>query len=123
MVRQAEARRMREAIEALWTDVCSIAVRRAVQAEGGAEELREETIATGVKCRLSYIEAGAAQLDVAAQLGQRAKLMLGCELEVPPGSLITVERCGRQVKYRSSGAPRLYRSHQEIEMELSDRWA
>lgn len=123
MVKRAESERMRSAMEALWTDRCSIAVRRTVQAEGGAEELREETIASGVRCRLSYIEAGAAQLDVAARLGQRAKLMLGSELEVPAGSLITVERCGRQVKYRSSGAPRLYSSHQEIEMELSDRWA
>lgn len=122
-MRQAEARRLREAIEALWTDVCSIAVRRTVQAEGGAEEWKVETIAAGVKCRLSYIEAGTAQLDVAAQLGQRAKLMLGSEIEVPPGSLITVERCGREVKYRSSGAPRLYGSHQEIEMELFERWA
>lgn len=123
MVRQAEAERMRKAIEALWTDRCSIAICRPVQAESGAEELREETIATGVKCRLSYIEAEATEMNMAAQLSQRAKLMLGSEHEAPPGSLITVERCGRQVKYRSSGAPRLYRSHQEIEMELCDRWA
>lgn len=123
MVKQAEAGRLREAIEALWTDVCSIAMRRTVQAEGGAEEWKVEMIARGVKCRLSYIEAGAAELKVGAELGQRAKLMLGSEIEVPPGSLITVERCGREVKYRSSGAPRLYPSHQEIEMELFERWA
>lgn len=123
MVNGAEIRRMRDAAQSLWTDVCSVTVRRPVQGENGAEELREEVILEGVKCRLSYITAGAAQLALGPEVAQRAKLTLDSGHAIPPGSMIAVERCGRVVKYRASGEPKLYSSHQEIEMELFERWA
>lgn len=45
------------------------------------------------------------------------------DVTIKPGSMLTVAQNGVTTEYTSSGVPAVYPTHQEIILELSDKWA
>lgn len=111
----------------LWTDRCTLTVREAVtdpktHITGFVErvQFRDEP------CRLSY-KAGfrdlpTAEVDALGRAGQTVRLILRQDLEVPPGSKLTVEHAGRTEEYAQSGKSAVHTNHQEISLELFRGW-
>jgi hypothetical protein len=76
------------------------------------------------KCRISFEDIYVnTQTDMEAKKVQKIKLFIAPELEIKPGSLIIVTGRGRTTKYKNSGEPAVYDTHQEIIIELWKGWA
>jgi len=80
---------------------------------------QEVPVLTDQPCRLSYKTiAGTSTVDGAAMPTQIIKLFIGPELNIKPGSKITVTQNDITANYQSSGKPATYTNHQEIILEL-----
>ncbi|MCI9191432.1 MAG: hypothetical protein HFH84_17935 [Lachnospiraceae bacterium] len=85
---------------------------------------REEVVLEDQPCRLSFETLKSAQqTESAAGITQSIKLFLAPEITVKPGSKVTVTQDGVTADYKCSGVPAVYPSHQEIILELFERWA
>ena len=75
-------------------------------------------------CRLSFENiAATAQTETAATVSQGIKLFMSPEISIQPGSKILVRQNGMCGVYKASGEPAIYRTHQEIMLELFKGWA
>lgn len=110
----------RGAIESQYEDFCTIIAYEDATDPKTKRTMQSETvIALNQPCRLSYESIPAAKdTDTAAALGQSIKLFVAPEMEIKPGSRINVTRQGAATPYESSGKPAIYRTHQEIRLEL-----
>ena len=54
---------------------------------------------------------------------QTTTLFISPDVVIEPGSKIVVTQNGKTVAYKQSGEPALYNTHQEIILELFERWA
>ena len=75
-------------------------------------------------CKLSFETVTAAvQTETAAAISQAVKLFVSPDVTIKPGSMLTVAQNGVITEYTSSSVPAVYPTHQEIILELSDKWA
>lgn len=86
------------------------------------EESREIAVVENQPCHLSVQSIPAVSGSPAAQMVKSVKLFLAPEITVNPGSRITVTQDGITADYARSGVAAVYSSHQEIQLELLDRW-
>ena len=96
---------VRAALERFYSDTCTVYVQQE------AESFSSSTTASG---------------DIVAAVSQSVKLFISPELVIPPGSCIDVLRPGeipRSFHYKSSGPAAVYPTHQEIPLELAERYA
>ena len=115
----------RKAQEALYTGVMTVTERQKIKDER-SRLVTEKDVAVleDQPCKLSF-EAlkPAGQTQTAAGITQTIKLFLAPEVTVRPGSKITVTQDNVTADYQSSGVPAIYPTHQEIMLELFERWA
>jgi len=75
-------------------------------------------------CKLSFETLQATvQTDSAATATQITKLFVSPDVSIKAGSKITVTQNGVTTDYTHSGIPAVYPTHQEIVLELFERWA
>lgn len=116
----------RKAQESLYDGLCSIYEYKAIKDENTKliKPAGEVLTAENIPCRLSFSNIPAAQENtVAVGVQQTAKLFLGPEVKVMPGSKLVVTQNGAEKAYKNSGEPAVYSSHQEINLELFTKWA
>jgi len=120
----------RKKLEMLWLDKCEVIVSEPYRQENGATAMRDKILHSDIPCKLSFFQSNASNnaADLqgpAAPVQQLAKLILGPEIEVPPGCRIRVMRQGRALHFKSTGQPMVcFRClHQEILMEAAETWA
>lgn len=116
-----------DVLKSLWTDTCTVyTVSSSVNAATKRTEHTETVTVTDAPCKLSFYNTKgdtAKVTDRAPEIEQGAKLFLSKEVVIPAGSKIVVTRAGREFVYKSSGEPRIFTYHQEISLELFERWA
>lgn len=118
-------KRARKAIEALYGGVCNIVIYDDItDPETHLTEKGEVVIYENIPCKLSFetLKSNTAS-ETYAEKGQGTKLFLNPELTIPPGAKIVVEQNGVVNAYSLSGEPAVYPSHQEVLLELFERWA
>lgn len=49
---------------------------------------------------------------------QKVKIFLDNDITIKPGSIIVVTQNGKMTKYKNSGEPAIYSSHQEIMLDI-----
>lgn len=77
-----------------------------------------------VPCRLSHSKTQVNTVQAPAEHpAQEIKLFVAPEVTIPPASKLVVTQNGVTRCYRQSGVPAVYQSHQEILVELSERWS
>lgn len=74
-------------------------------------------------CRLSFTSAVTATDGAVAEVSQKVKLFCSPDFEIREGSKITVTQNGITTAYKRSGVPSMYATHQEILLDLFERWA
>lgn len=106
-------------IEKLYEDRCDIVVSDPEKdPETGITRTAERTLYTALPCRLSFLSSPAAEAGMAPLQSQSVKLFLAPEAEIPPGCRIDVTRMGKTTRYKGSGPPAMYPTHQEITLSL-----
>lgn len=114
-----------KALRSLWTDKMKIEVSEYKKDEATKKQVRRIVkVAEDEPCRVSFSAAPAASdTDGVAAQTQSVKLFCSPDMRIEPGSRITVTRGEISTAYAMSGVPAMYKYHQEINLELFERWA
>lgn len=114
----------RKAIESLYDGKCTITEHQKVQKENKSTGFQDVIVQEEIPCRLSFKTVNNAnQTETAASIVQITKVFLAPEIQVKPGSKLTITQNGVTTDYKSSGGPAFYSTHQEIVLELFKGWA
>ena len=113
----------RKIIEKLYEGICTITIYESYLKPNKATGHRETIMLEDEPCRLSYSSAPAAEkTETGTSKQQVIKLFLAPEIEIKPGSRITVTQNGVTEHYCRSGKPAVYATHQEIMLDLWKGW-
>ena len=113
----------RKAIELLYEGTCTITIYEPYMKQNKATGHREIILLEDEPCRLSFGGAPAAEkTETGTSKQQVIKLFLTPEIDVMPGSKITVTQNGVMQDYCRSGQPAVYSTHQEVELDLWKGW-
>lgn len=127
MVKSLEAAKIaaRKALESTYEGECTIIEHQDVKDEITKLSREEKVVVLqGQPCKLSFEKlAAASRTETAAAVSQGVKLFLAPEIRVNSGSRIVVTQNGVTNEYCASGEPAVYNTHQEIILELAERWA
>lgn len=115
----------RKAIEATYFGVLTVTEMQKVKDERSKLTTDKPVIVLeNQPCRLSFEKLQAAiQSDSAATITQVTKLFVSPDISISAGSKITVTQDNMTTDYTCSGVPAIYATHQEIILELFERWA
>lgn len=113
----------RNALERLWTDTCTVITRiKVTDPVSHTTSFQDVNLLTDAACKLSIESVTAAGDGDVATISQAAKLFLGDEVEIPAGASIIVTREGHSTRYRMAGFPARFHHHQEIALELEEKY-
>ena len=116
-------------LHSLWTDRCSVTVRqKSLDDSTGCTVFSENEICSDIPCRISFrlsfeTVSGVKDASGATSVAQSVKLFCAPDVDIPPGSRITVTRGGRVFQFARSGAPAVYSAHQEVKLERFEGYA
>jgi hypothetical protein len=99
----------------LWKDVCFVSEYEDEVDEYGSTTQRDVAGPDAIQCKLSFETLSAVdQTDTSAGIVQKAKLFVGIEVQINPGSRILVYHTGRFFDFKQSGQVGFFEYHQEI---------
>ena len=115
---------VRGAIELLYNGTCTVTVHQEYEKDNGSTGFKEAVILENEPCLLSFSnKAASVEGDAAASVSQVTELYISPDVDIPPGSKITVTQNGVTTDYTRSGASAKYAAHQTIILDLWKRWA
>jgi hypothetical protein len=132
MLSKAKVVRARKAVESLYDGVCDIIEYRKVTKANKSTSFEEVTVLSKQPCRLSYkastsmslsIKSTQEEKDLSSSMEQMIKLFISPDVEIKVGSKIVITQNGKTVAYKGSGQPAIYKTHQEITLDLFEGWA
>lgn len=113
----------RKAIESLYEGKCTITEHQKIKKENKSTGFKDVVVLENEPCRLSYATiTNTNQTETAASVVQTIKVFLAPEIQVKPGSKLTIIQNGVTAEYTNSGKPAYYSTHQEIMLELFKGW-
>ena len=115
----------RKAIESMYDGTCTIIECQKVKLPNKSTGFKDIVVLEDIPCRLSFktiTNTNQAETGVSAVV-QVTKVFIAPEIQVKPGSKLTITQNDVTTEYKSSGQPAIYTTHQEIELELFERWA
>lgn len=116
--------RLKNAVSRLWTGKCDVINYTDTKDDDGITKHERVIIAEGVPCRVSYeSDSHGTQSNTTDNISQDIKLFIANDIEVKPGSEITVTQNGVTRSYVSSGIPAVYTAHQEIPLVDKEEYA
>ena len=115
----------RQAFESLYQGECTITEHQKVKKENKSTGFQDVVVLSKEPCRLSFATTTSTnQTDNGASaVVQTVKVFLAPEIQVKPGSKLTITQNGVTTDYKSSGKPAIYTTHQEIVLELFEGWS
>ena len=122
---QAAQKAARKAIEGTYTGLLKVTEYQSVKDPvTHITRTKKVVVLDNQPCKLSFETVTAAvQTETAAAISQAVKMFVSPDVTIKPGSMLTVAQNGVTTEYTSSGVPAVYPTHQEIILELSDKWA
>lgn len=125
MLSKNQVVKARKAIESMYDGTCTIIERQKVKLPNKSTGFKDIVVLEDIPCRLSFktiTNTNQAETGVSAVV-QVTKVFIAPEIHVKPGSKLTITQNDVTTEYKSSGQPAIYTTHQEIELELFERWA
>lgn len=125
MLSKTKMVKARKAIESLYIGTCTITEYQKVKKENKSTGFVESVVLKNQPCRISFntINSTTSTETGASALVQVVKLLIAPEIQVKPGSKITITQNDVTTEYQSSGEPAHYVTHQEIMLELFKGWS
>ena len=115
----------RKAIESLYNGTCTITEYKKIQKANKSTGFSEVVVVENQPCRLSFktVNSATQTESGASALTQTVKVFLAPEINVKPGSKLSITQNQVVTDYQSSGQPAHYSTHQEIILELFKGWS
>ena len=111
-------------IERGYTGRCDVFEYQKIKKENHSTGFQEIKVLENERCKVSFKSISSASSSPgAAEISQEIKLFISPDLVIKEGSKIVVTQNGRTTQYKNSGTPAVYPTHQEIILELFNRWA
>ena len=124
MLSKTKMVKARKAIESLYDGKCTITEHQKFKKENKSTGFQDVVVLTDQPCRMSFKTINSAsQSGSATSVIQTIKVFLAPEIQVKPGSKLTITQNDVTTEYKSSGKPAIYSTHQEIVLELFEGWA
>lgn len=125
MLSKNEMVKARKAIESLYDGKCTITEHQKVKKENKSTGFQDVVVLEDEPCRLSFKTINNTnQTETAAStVVQIVKVFLAPEIQVKPGSKLTITQNDVTTEYKSSGEPAFYSTHQEVVLELFKGWS
>lgn len=115
---------VRQAIEMTYDGKCTITEHQKVQKPNKSTGFNDVVVLTDQPCKLSFSKiTNTNQGETAATVIQTAKVLLAPEIQIKPGSKLTIKQNGITTEYSKSGEPAIYKTHQEVVLELFKGWS
>lgn len=112
------------AIEKLYEDTCNIyTYEKITEANTGITKQVKKIYLENISCRMSFSNFPSTTNDEQAKLTQSIKLFLPSDIPIKAGSYVSIYRQGLITDYVCSGKPAIYKTHQEINLELYKDYA
>ncbi len=103
---------------------CTITGTTKVKEPNRSTSIKEVVTATDEPCRLSYEKIDKANSNgMNLNVNQTIKLFIDPDVEILPGSKITITQCDVTEVYKASGKPAKYETHQEVLLVLEKDYA
>lgn len=116
-IRQAQNMH-RAVIEQTYVGRCTVTEHRKVKKPNGSTGFEEAVVFEKQPCLMIYKTVSSASTpEPAAVINQGTVLLIAPEVEIKPGSKITVSQNGVTMDYARSGIPAVFATHQEIYLE------
>lgn len=116
---------IRKALESLYKGRCNIYNSEDCE-ENSITKTRRREIYSDVPCKLSYgtsvSHSPAVKQSVAPGIEQTITLFINPDIDIPAGSEIEVTQNKVTRVYNMSGEPKVYSNHQEITLELKEKF-
>lgn len=114
----------RKAIESLYDGKCTITEYQKFKKENKSTGFQEVVVHEDIACRLSFKAINSANpSNTASSVSQTIKVFLAPEINVKPGSKVSITQNGVTTDYKASGQPAFYSTHQEVILELFEGWS
>lgn len=114
----------RKAIESMYDGECTITEHQKVKKENKSTGFKDVIVHKNIPCRMSFKTINNTNpTDTASVVVQVTKVFLAPEIQVKPGSKLTITQDGVTKDFKSSGEPAMYSTHQEVVLELFKGWA
>lgn len=113
----------RYAIERLYKGKCDIYEYSKEKGSNGRTTSEERLIHESIPCRLSHSSIPATNQTEGGKVAEGIKLFIAPELSIKPNSKIVVKQNGVTRTFKNSSLSAIYTDHQEINLEIFDRWA
>lgn len=115
----------RKAIEATYFGTLTVREMQKVKDDATKLTTQKEVVTLeNIPCRLSFETLQAAvQTSSVATVTQGTKLFVSPDIEIKPGSKLTVTQDNVTTDYVRSGVPAVYPTHQEVMLELFEKYA
>jgi hypothetical protein len=115
---------VRKAIEMMYTGKCTITENQAYKKENKSTGHTEVVVLENQPCKLSFSSiTNTSKTETAAMVVQTAKVLIAPEIQIKPGSKLTITQNGFTTEYKNSGEPAIFDTHQEVVLELFKGWA
>lgn len=124
MLSKGQVVAVRKAIEMTYEGKCTITEHQKVTKPNKSTGFKDVVVLEEQPCKLSFenltttTDSGNAEKVI-----QITKLLIAPEIQIKPGSKLTVTQNGVTREYKKSGEPAVHFAHQEIMLELFDGWA
>ena len=119
-------KRARAAFEAAhYNGVCTVIEQQSVvDSKRKVTKFEEVTVLNEQPCHLSFETITKnSESESANDVTQTTKLFIAPELEIKSGSKIVVTQNNVTTEYTRSGIPAVYDTHQEIILDLFEKWS
>lgn len=123
MLQKSKMVKIQRAIKKMYEGTCTVTEYQEYQKPNMATGHHEVPVLAEQPCRLSFSTIPSAeQTDTGAAALQTVKLFIAPEIDIKPGSRITVTQNGVTEDYCRTGKPAVYATHQEITLEIWEGW-
>lgn len=114
-----------KALESLYEGVCTVTEHQKIRNENGSTGFKEVSVLENIPCRLSFKTIGTTNGadNMASAVEQVTTLFVSPDIQIKPGSKVTVTQNGVTTEYAHSGKSAVYAAHQEIILDVFERWA
>ena len=114
----------RKAVESMYDGLCTIVEHQKVKRENRSTGFDEVVTLEDQPCRMSFKSVNPTnQTNTMGVVTQSVTVYLSPDVEVKPGSKLTVTQNGVVTEYMCSGRPAVYSTHQEVSVELFKGWS
>lgn len=108
----------------LYTDTCTVIEYQEYQKPNKSTGYHEVTVLENQPCRISFKTSNSTDnTESAAAVSQMVKVLIAPEIDIKPGSKLSITRNGVTTDYKNSGESARYDTHQEITLELFKGWS